>query len=270
MILDRRSFFIFAFGFLILSCSTKINSHKASFYIPRNWQTPILNTAEKTKTQSKSSTGVSRLAKSLSTQKEAINPSPLIKMPSVYTDLNGVASWYGPGFNGKRTANGEIYNQNHFTAAHRFLPMNTRIKVTNVLNGKTIVVRINDRGPYKKGRVLDVSKKVAYELGFLKAGTTPVKLDVVQYPKNYDPKLGLAPYKKVVVQLAVFTKKERAIHYKKYIGGRYHKLMFMVDEPESGSFHVVAGPYSQRSRAKSVSSSLSSDGIQNIVRSLRK
>src|ERR1700744_5792728 len=73
-------------------------------------------------------------------------------------DETGIASWYGPNFHGGRTANGEIFDENALTAAHRTLPMPANVRVTNLENGKSIVVRVNDRGPYAKGRIIDVSK----------------------------------------------------------------------------------------------------------------
>ena len=125
--------------------------------------------------------------------------------------LDGVASWYGPNFHGKKTANGEIYNQNSYTAAHKILPMNTKISITNLKNKKKITARINDRGPYKKNRIVDVSKKIAKELGFLEKGTTPVRLDIIAFPSNYNPKLGITPYKQKVVQIVAYQNSKNAI-----------------------------------------------------------
>ncbi len=92
----------------------------------------------------------------------------------------GVASWYGPNFHGKRTANGENYDQNELTAAHRTLQMPSLVRVTNLENGRSIVVRINDRGPFKKGRVIDVSKRAAELLGFINNGTARVRIEVLE------------------------------------------------------------------------------------------
>ncbi|RLQ86857.1 septal ring lytic transglycosylase RlpA family protein [Notoacmeibacter ruber] len=86
----------------------------------------------------------------------------------------GKASWYGPGFHGKKTASGEAFNQNAMTAAHKTLPLGSKVRVTNERNGRSIVVRINDRGPYAHGRVLDLSKGAAAKLGFIRAGHTSV------------------------------------------------------------------------------------------------
>ena len=77
----------------------------------------------------------------------------------------GAASWYGPGFHGKRTANGETFNTNALTAAHKILPFGTQLRVTNERTGKSVVVRINDRGPYAHGRVIDLSKAAAEAVG---------------------------------------------------------------------------------------------------------
>lgn len=90
----------------------------------------------------------------------------------------GTASWYGPDFHEKPTANGETYNQDAMTAAHRTLPFNTLVLVENLDNGRAVVVRVNDRGPYAKDRIIDLSKRAATEIGMVGAGTARVKLSV--------------------------------------------------------------------------------------------
>lgn len=82
----------------------------------------------------------------------------------------GRASWYGPGFQGRKTANGERYNMGGLTAAHKSLPFGTKLKVTNKRNGKSVVVRINDRGPFVRGRMLDLSKGAATRIGMISSG----------------------------------------------------------------------------------------------------
>ncbi len=91
----------------------------------------------------------------------------------------GIASWYGPNFHGKQTANGEIFDMNELTAAHRTLQMPSLVRVTNLENGRSLIVRINDRGPFKRGRVIDVSKRAAELLGFRSRGTAKVRVDVL-------------------------------------------------------------------------------------------
>ena len=88
----------------------------------------------------------------------------------------GGASWYGPGFNGKRAASGEIFNENAMTAAHRSLPFGTKVMVTDQRTGNAIEVIINDRGPFHGGRIIDLSKAAATKLGFRNRGTTSVCL----------------------------------------------------------------------------------------------
>ncbi len=96
-------------------------------------------------------------------------------------DEIGFASWYGPGFHGKTTANGEIFDQNKISAAHRTLPLPSIVRVTNLENGKVLTkVRINDRGPFAKNRIIDLSKKAAKELGFLKRGVTKVRVEILE------------------------------------------------------------------------------------------
>ena len=92
---------------------------------------------------------------------------------------SGFASFYGPEFNHRRTASGERFDPKRLTAAHRTLPFGTRVRVTNLENGRRVVVRINDRGPFKKGRVLDLSPAAARRLGFTAQGITRVRLDVL-------------------------------------------------------------------------------------------
>lgn len=91
-------------------------------------------------------------------------------------DETGVASWYGPGFHGKATANGEIFDSTALTAGHRTLPMPVNVRVTNLDNGKSLVLRVNDRGPFAKGRIIDVSEKAATLLGFHDIGTARVRV----------------------------------------------------------------------------------------------
>jgi rare lipoprotein A len=93
---------------------------------------------------------------------------------------SGIASWYGPGFDGKKTANGETFDQNALTAAHRTLPLPSMVQVTNLENGRSIKVRVNDRGPFAHGRIIDLSKKAAELLGFANKGTAKVQVEIVE------------------------------------------------------------------------------------------
>ncbi|EJM58398.1 rare lipoprotein A [Pseudomonas sp. GM50] len=94
-------------------------------------------------------------------------------------DKTGVASYYGAKHHGKRTASGERFNQHGLTAAHRQLPFGTRLKITNLNNDRSCVVRVNDRGPYSRGRLIDVSREAAEQLGMLRSGTAKVRVQAL-------------------------------------------------------------------------------------------
>ncbi len=127
----------------------------------------------------------------------------------------GVASWYGPNFHGLQTSNGEMYNMYDKTVAHKTWPMDTMVKITNLDNGKSTIARINDRGPFVAGRVVDCSYAVGKEIGIDKRGTCNVKIEVVGFAgKIYKPQAGKsAPKIKLTdfgVQVGAFVRKEGA------------------------------------------------------------
>ncbi|MEQ8465464.1 septal ring lytic transglycosylase RlpA family protein [Coleofasciculus sp. E1-EBD-02] len=102
-----------------------------------------------------------------------------VALGPVRFQVKGIASWYGPGFHGNRSASGERFNQNALTAAHRSLPFGTNVRVTNLNNGRSVIVRINDRGPYTRGRVIDLSAAAARVLGLIRTGVAPVRIEVL-------------------------------------------------------------------------------------------
>lgn len=106
------------------------------------------------------------------------NSAPESKEP-VSQQLNGIASYYADEFHGRKTANGEIYDMHELTAAHRTLPFNTRVRVRNLETNLIVVVRINDRGPFKDDRVIDLSLEAAKRIGLISNGTAPVELEVL-------------------------------------------------------------------------------------------
>lgn len=116
-----------------------------------------------------------------------------------YTET-GIASWYGPGFHGKLTANGEIFDETVVSAAHRTLPMPSVVRVTNLGNGRSIVVRINDRGPFAHGRIIDLSRKAAQMLGFERQGTAKVRVSLL--PSETEQARAVARGDSSAVQLA--------------------------------------------------------------------
>ncbi|AGA89911.1 rare lipoprotein A [Thioflavicoccus mobilis 8321] len=117
-------------------------------------------------------------------------PLLLVLVPSAQMDLShrslqmqqGVASYYHDRLQGRRTASGERYDGRKYTAAHKHLPIGTRVRITNLETGKSIMVRINDRGPFVQERVIDLSRRAARDLGILNAGLAPVRVEVVELP----------------------------------------------------------------------------------------
>ena len=105
--------------------------------------------------------------------------SPSQGVTQLIARMRGRASWYGPRFHGRRTASGERFNAGAYTAAHRSLPFGTKVRVTNLRNGRAVVVRINDRGPYAGGRVIDLSKAAAQAIGMIRSGTAPVRIEIL-------------------------------------------------------------------------------------------
>jgi rare lipoprotein A (peptidoglycan hydrolase) len=117
------------------------------------------------------------------------NPAPATTIAAAHPETSadrcvpsssqfGLASWYGEAFHLRQTASGEPFDMNDLTAAHRFLPLNTVVRVTNLHNGRSVLVRINDRGPYVRGRTIDLSRYAAKQLGMKNAGLAPVRIDV--------------------------------------------------------------------------------------------
>lgn len=112
----------------------------------------------------------------LTTKKPII---PQREQKIIANSFSGRASWYGPGFHGRRTANGEVFNQNALTAAHPSLTFGTKVKVTNLNNGRSVIVRINDRGPYSGNRVIDLSAAAAQSLKMIRSGVARVQVTVL-------------------------------------------------------------------------------------------
>jgi rare lipoprotein A len=123
-------------------------------------------------------------AKSEARLSASVEPPRLSVIPKEEREI-GVASWYGQEFQGNATASGETFDLNGFTAAHLTLPFGTTVRVTNLKNNKNILLRVNDRGPHIGRRLIDVSWAAAKRLGFVHSGTTPVRVEVVTYPKSF-------------------------------------------------------------------------------------
>ena len=105
-------------------------------------------------------------------------------VPEIGQTFKGIASWYGPNFHGKQTSNGEYYDMHSATAAHKTLPINTLLQVTNLENGLSTIVRVNDRGPFVKDRIIDLSRQGALEIDMIKKGTAKVKIEVIDFDQT--------------------------------------------------------------------------------------
>ena len=173
----------------------------------------------------------------------------------------GIASWYGKDFHGKTTANGEKYNMYGMTAAHKLLPFNTKVRVTNKNNGKSIVVRINDRGPFVGNRVIDLTKTGAEKLGMIGPGTAPVLIESVgNVPglKNGDIS------GKFYVQIGAFSSKQNAQGLASRMEGRGMKARSVYGE-DKNLWRVQVGPYSSLKAAEEAATSLSGEYPSNFV-----
>ncbi len=117
---------------------------------------------------------------------EASRDAPRVQPPDgkALLTLEGVASYYADEFHGRLTSNGEMYDMHGLTAAHRTLPFGTKVRVTNLENGKSVVVRINDRGPFKEGRIIDLTLGAAKELDMIRNGTAKVRLEVLEWGRG--------------------------------------------------------------------------------------
>lgn len=173
----------------------------------------------------------------------------------------GVASWYGPGFHGNKTANGERYDMHQLTAAHRTLPLGSIAVVRSMSTGQQVTVRINDRGPFARGRVLDLSLAGAHALGMIGAGTDQIELRVVGY-QGRTTDMGF-----LRVQVGSFSDQQNALNLLErvkpfYSGGRIQ----FVDLPEGRRYRVQIGQFSREAQAEDAVSHLESSlGLQAFV-----
>ncbi|MEA1919910.1 MAG: septal ring lytic transglycosylase RlpA family protein [Campylobacterota bacterium] len=162
----------------------------------------------------------------------------------------GRASWYGPNFHGKLTSNGETYDMHSMTAAHKTLPMNTIVRATNKSNGKSVIVRINDRGPFVESRIIDLSKTAASKLDMIKTGTAPIKIEILGFEQKGKKsissikKLQSGPKEKVLgafaIQVGAFSRFEGALFtQEKYDNMQGYKAIIKdVELSESRIFRV--------------------------------
>ncbi len=176
--------------------------------------------------------------------------------------FDGVASWYGPNFHGKKTSSGEDYDMNKATAAHKTLPMNTIVKVTNRENGKSTVVRINDRGPFVASRIIDLSKKAAGEIDMTQTGTARVHLEVLGFAGKDDtdiptqPSLEKGPTEQQIgsfyVQIGSFHYFKGALYTQEKFDGfqNYNTIIKDTVYDDQRLFRVWIGPFQSEPEAR--------------------
>lgn len=174
--------------------------------------------------------------------------APQAAVPGQYTQ-EGVASWYGAPFNGRRTSNGEVYDMYQMTAAHRTLPFNAIVRVTNLSNGKQVNVRINDRGPFVADRIIDLSYSAAQAIGMVGPGTAQVRLDVVAGP---DPSIGFFG-----VQVGAFQVEENAQRLRDHLSARYAPVTIAeFDSPKGVYYRVRAGKLPSEAAARELANQI--------------
>jgi rare lipoprotein A len=170
----------------------------------------------------------------------------------------GTASWYGKEFHGRKTASGEIFDMYGISAAHRMLPLGTTIRVTNLDNYKSINVRVNDRGPFARNRVLELSYGAAKELGFIAQGTARVKVEALEPVPD--------PGGQYTVQAAVFAEAENARMLKDRLSKRFEVTSIVPFESNVGKFfRVRVGVYASEEKAELIAGKLMMEGLEPIV-----
>jgi rare lipoprotein A len=171
----------------------------------------------------------------------------------------GTASWYGPGFHGSRTSSGEVYDQYDLTAAHPTLPLGTRVVVTNLENNRAVEVRINDRGPFVKGRSIDLSYAAARTLGMIGPGTSPVRIEVL----GGGAELPRAAY---TVQVGSFSDRENARRLESSLAKRFDGVYVATLEGKVGRYYRVRlGHFSRREDAAMFANSVTPLGLSAII-----
>ena len=169
----------------------------------------------------------------------------------------GTASWYGKEFHGRKTASGEIFDMYGISAAHRILPLGTTIRVTNLDNYMSIKVRVNDRGPFARNRVLELSYGAAKELGFVAQGTARVKVEALEPVQDQG---------QYTVQAAVFAEAENARMLKDRLSKKFEVTFIVPFESNVGKFfRVRVGAYASEEKAELIAGKLFLEGLEPVV-----
>lgn len=172
----------------------------------------------------------------------------------------GMASWYGTKFHSKRTSSGELYDMHAFTAAHKTLPLPTYVTVKNIDNGRELVVKVNDRGPFHEGRIIDLSYAAATELGVVKKGVANVIIESVKLKNAKDPLFYL--------QAGAFSEKNKADNYQVFLSKLTQGAQVAV-EKKRASYVVILGPFTQQETRNKILKSLQRNNIKGAFSFMR-
>jgi len=184
-------------------------------------------------------------------------------IPQSGVSQTGIASWYGPGFHGKATASGEIYNQNDFTAAHQTLPLGTKVMVTNLENGSAAEVVVNDRGPFAKNRIIDLSYAAAQSINMVGPGTALVRLDVISSPTRLPT---IRPSLDYTLQLGSFAQLENAQLLRERIAKSFADVTITPLQARDAIYYRVhLGTFSNRGAAEEQARQVSQAGYSVII-----
>lgn len=176
----------------------------------------------------------------------SVAPAPVPVGSASIRSVVGKASWYGPGFNGHPTATGEIYDQEQMTAASSIFPLGSEVIVTDLGNGRAVEVRINDRGPFRKGRKIDLSHGAARALGMVGPGTAPVRMDLVSTPA-FDP----AGEPQYFVQAGSYADRDNAEKIRARLAAYYPDVRLSELDTEGGHYYRVRmGGFATREQAQ--------------------
>jgi rare lipoprotein A len=189
-------------------------------------------------------------------------PAPILP-PESRVSQTGIASWYGPGFHGKATASGEIYNQDEMTAAHQTLPLGTKVMVTNLENGAAAEVLVNDRGPFAKNRIIDLSYAAAQSVNMVGPGTALVRIDVVDSPVRLSAIRANLDY---TLQLGSFAQLENAQQLRDRIAKAFANVAISpLQSKDMTYYRVHLGTFSSRSAAEEQARQMSQAGYSVII-----
>jgi rare lipoprotein A len=161
-------------------------------------------------------------------------PQSVVKSVAIGSTEQGIASWYGHPYHGRRAANGEVFDMNTMTAAHRTMPFGTWVRVDNQSNGKSVKVRITDRGPFVGDRIIDLSRRAAEEIAMIGPGITKVKLTVIEAPRG-------EVVEKYGVQIAAWAERKRAVQLKQSVQEEFGETRITERDGEPVLYRVVVG-----------------------------